>query len=369
LLRRVNTELLSRPLEQEEAVRQMTQQLGELYTSLLEQYERVAEQQSLAMDKDSQIETLERDLSDARAREGQLRRENEVVQGLQTYQALQEQLVERQDEKIDEIQAQLEESRRENLRLQERVQVIVNPGQLRRELEASKLEYDRLYRIRTETESELADIFEEELDEVRQLPVHRLNGRNPPVETGETLGQLLDERRHFYIVETLPPQSSLGLAPNPFQEGHAMTREEDSLRALLLKAARTNQSGRLRVRLTQEDENGVRQFELMADGLPPQRIASFRPLELVLDMEQTSSQRMRYLYTSALPRRIMSARGQLRVQQYNAEQPQGEELVYPYDLQCRGVCVVNFTDGASLYATFISASLYRLDLFVLPINV
>lgn len=370
LLRQINDELVARPLEQESTIKELTLQLSEVYGSLVKQFELNAEQQSLSIDKDSQIETLERDLSDARDKERQLRRENEAVQALKAYQAVQDRVIERHEEQMAEMQLLLEEARRELRQLNEKATVVADPRQLRQELEQSKLEYDRLYRESRDTEQELTRLYQEDLEELRQSPVHRLDLETAqPLETGETLGDLIDQKRKFYVIEPY----SLGLAPLYKLNGgvgattaHYMSQEEDALRTQFINAAR-RQSGRNRVRLSLLDNNGERQSELMIDSLAPQRVASFRSLELVLDMEQ--SQRVRYVYASALPRRMIATRGQLRVQKYNAEQNMGPEAVYWYDFQNnnRGTSVVTFADGAVMYATFVSASLFRLDLLILPL--
>jgi hypothetical protein len=352
LLESANAELRQRPGH--EMVAEKLLEIAELH---LQQAER-----------DNQLETLERQLETARKLQDQQRqaeesrrRESENEQTRAAVIESMERVIAQQDAQADSLRLRLEESQRQARGAEARCLEGVDVRQMRRELDEAKLEYDEIYREKAAVEEEFAQVFEQELDELRALPVYRLDARTQePRQTADTLGAMVDQKRAFLIVE-----ADALLRPQHVLEGHFMTLEEDALRALLLKTARA-QSGRYRVRVTLEDEAGARQLELLVEALAPQKIASFRALELVLDFEQTH--RARYVYTGAMPRRLVRPAGQLRVQRYDAERPVGEEALYRFALQGKGVCVVRFDDGALLYASYAGAAMYRLDLLMLPLH-
>ncbi len=352
-----------------------TQLVQQLQTSLLEEYE-------LHRHKDAQIETLERDLSNARTQqklradaEHQLRFQYEEAQKQLRLLSTYEHVIEGLEREVDARDALIEDRKREVLHLTEKL-AAAQPEALRREVEQTKAEYLDLYNESVREDQKYLEGLERQrdlavdaLEQLHRMPVYEWReGQAQPQPTGSVLSRYLDDRRPVVILDA----DSLGAGTRPVvtatttatttTDAHFMSVEEDSLRAALRAAAR-GQSGRYRVRLELPGEGVV----LWVESLAPQRLAAFRALELVLDLER-QPEKLRYEQQGPLPRRMLQAGdGELRAQRYDADRAVGAALQYRYSLHdVHGVAVVRFADGALLYATHVSASLYRLDLIVLP---
>ncbi len=196
------------------------------------------------------------------------------------------------------------------------------------------------------------------------------------IDTGDSFNPnayLVLQARTFGIIFDRARQAPVVVEPAEFQAlGQPMTLQQTVTRLAYSALVKQRVDGPYQLRLEFRDLTDARRLSLSANRLAPRVLYENAEPELVADVSQ-EAHALDYHFVTQYDRDLIPAQGVLRMARYNGALLEFEETVGEYKLRPPAIespfgteAVAVFEDGTRLYATYVTASLYALNLVVTP---